>query len=125
MTAIPLKDFFIALLLGAVGFAIGFYAGFFLILSIWGLEFQGFWFPVVTGLFGSGLAGVAMMPTVPEGQRSKPVATALGLGTIMAFVMAALDTDAGAMAIGGLLLVIVTSFVVHVFLTNGAPGEAA
>lgn len=100
-------------LAGAVGFAVGFYAALYLILSIWGLSFDAGVFPVIGGGLGSLLAGVAIALTVSRERRVQSVVTSLGFGLILVLILLLTNADAGAMAIGGLALVILTAFVVR------------
>lgn len=98
-----------SVLAGAVGFAIGFYAGFFMILGLWGLEFDSTAFPLVAGGLASLFAGIAIALTVTKSRRVPAILTALGLGLILAVLLIAVNGDVGAMAIGGLVLVVLTT----------------
>lgn len=100
-------------LTGAVGFLVGFYAGFFLILSIWGLEAAGVTFVVFTGLFGSLVAGAAIAWTVPSSRKWPAFLTTVGLGIVLIGASFLFDADAAAHGIGGVLVVVVTSILVR------------
>jgi len=96
-------------LAGAVAFGAGFYAGLFLVLSIWGLEASGVVFVAMTGGLGSIAAAGAIASTVSASRRSAAVITALALGVVLIGSVLAFDADALAMAIGGVVLAIVAS----------------
>lgn len=113
MEGISIKELALSALVGAVGFAIGFYAGLFALLEAAGLSASGTLFTVVTGGAASLLAGSAIALTVSEGRRAHAVLTAIGLGLALVVVMLALDADAGAMAVGGLILVVATALLVR------------
>lgn len=98
-----------SVLAGAVGFAVGFYAAFFLILGIWGLEFDSLAFPLIGGGSASLFAGIAIALTVSRSRRVPAILTALGLGLILAVLLIAISGDVGALALGGLLLVVLTA----------------
>lgn len=109
---------------GAVGFAVGFYAGFFVILSIWGLEFEGDFFPVITIAFASLLAGVAMALTVEKSRRAQAMLTSLALGAVLIGVVVMIGGDVGTIALGGILLVIIAGFLVRSGSTDAAFGSS-
>ena len=98
-----------SILAGAVGFAFGFYAGFFLLLSIWGLETDELAFVFVAGGLGVLFAGLAIAFTVSRSRRWSAVVTAAGLGVVLLPLLLLFDADPAGMAIGGLILVAVTS----------------
>jgi hypothetical protein len=93
----------------ALGFVIGFYAGFFLLLSTVGLdEFEGWQFEISTVPAAGLVAGIAAVATSPDRQRiwrrvlatSILTAVAVGVGLLL------LDGDFGvAMGVGGPLVV--------------------
>lgn len=102
-----------SVLAGAVGFLVGFYAGFFLVLSIWGIEAPGLAFVLLTGGLGSIVAGAAIAWTVSGVRKWPAFLTTVGLGTLLIGVSFLFDTDAAALAIGGLLVVVMTSILVR------------
>ncbi len=102
-----------SVLAGAAGFLVGFYAGFFLVLSIWGLEAAGVPFVVFTGGLGSIVAGAAIAWTVSGGRKWPAFLTTLGLGIVLIGASFLLDTDAAALGVGGLLVVVVTAILVR------------
>lgn len=106
---------------GAVGFAIGFYAGFFLILSVWGLEFEDGVFPLITIGIASVVAGIAMALTVQESQRARAVLTSIVLGAVLIGVVLAIGGDVGAIAVGGALLVLIAGILVRNGITKSHP----
>lgn len=103
---------------GAIGFLIGFYAGFFLILSIWGLDAAGVTFVVFTGALGSIVAGVAIAWTVASGRKWPAFFTTVGFGIVLIGVSFLFDADAAAHGIGGLVVVVVTSILVRTGITD-------
>jgi hypothetical protein len=105
-------------LAGAIGFVVGFYAGFFLILSIWGLEAAGVTFVVFTGVLGSIVAGAAIAWTVASGRKWSAFLTTVGLGIVLIGVSFLFDADAAAHGIGGLIVVMVTSILVRTGITD-------
>lgn len=109
---------------GAIGFAAGFYAGFFLILSVWGLEFEGDLFPVITIGFGSVLAGIAMAFTVKKSRRRQAVLTSVVLGALLIAVVVAFAADVGVIALGGVLLVVFAGILVRTGITDGLLGSS-
>lgn len=96
---------------GALGFAVGFYAGFFSILAIWGFQFESVLFPIITGGLASAVAGLGMAFTVPSDSRLKTILTTIGLGVVLIAVIGILNADVGAMAVGGLIVVIIAAIV--------------
>lgn len=109
---------------GAVGFAVGFYGAFFVILSIWGLEFEGDLFPIITIGLASVAAGVAMALTVRKARRTRAVVVSLVLGAVLIVVVVAIGGDVGAIAVGGLLLVTLAGFLVRGGVADGTLGGA-
>ncbi|MFP3883617.1 MAG: hypothetical protein ACLFRT_03305 [Actinomycetota bacterium] len=107
-----------SVLAGAVGFLVGFYAGFFLALSIWGLGAAGPAFVISTGGLGSVAAGAAIAWTVATGRKWPAFLTTLGLGVVLIVVSFLVDADAAALAIGGLLVVVVASILVRTGMTD-------
>lgn len=103
---------------GAIGFLVGFYAGFFLILSMWGLEAAGVTFVVFTGALGSIVAGAAIAWTVASGRKWPAFLTTVGLGIVLIGVSLLFDADAAAHGIGGLVVVVVTSILVRTGITD-------
>ncbi|MGD2042817.1 MAG: hypothetical protein PVJ28_04140 [Acidimicrobiia bacterium] len=108
-------------LAGAVGFAAGFYTGFFLLLSIWGLEVDELAFVFIAGGFGVLFAGAAIAFTVTRSRRLSAILTAVGLGVVMLPLLLLFDADAGGMAIGGLALVILTATLIRTGAFDAAP----
>lgn len=108
-------------LVGAVGFAAGFYAGFFLLLSIWGLETDELAFIFIAGGLGVLFAGAAIAFTVSSSRRWTAVLTAVGLGVVMLPLLLLLEADPGGMAIGGLVLVILTSALIRTGVFDSSP----
>lgn len=100
-------------LAGAIGFVVGFYAGFFVVLSIWGLDTGAVAFVVFAGGMGTLAAGVGIALTVQPERRRAAFLTAGGLGVLLMLTMLAIDGDAGALALGGLLMVVVTAGLVR------------
>ncbi len=107
-----------SVLAGAGGFLVGFYAGFFLILSIWGLEAAGVTFVVFTGGLGSIVAGAAIAWTVASGRKWPAFLTTVGLGIVLIGASVLLDADAAAHGIGGLVVVVVASILVRTGITD-------
>lgn len=106
------------MLAGAIGFLLGFYAGFFLVLSIWGLEAAGVPFVVFTGGFGSIVAGAAIAWTVASGRKWPAFLTTVGLGIVLIGASLLFDPDAAALAVGGLFVVVVTSILMRTGITD-------
>lgn len=102
-----------SVLAGAAGFLVGFYAGLFLILSIWGLAAAGLTFVVFTGGFGSIVAGAAIAWTVTSGRKWPAFLTTVGLGIVLIGASLLFDADAAAHGIGGLVVVVVASILVR------------
>lgn len=100
-------------LAGAAGFLVGFYSGFFLVLSIWGLEAAGMTFVVFTGGLGSIVAGATIAWTVASGRKWPAFLTTVGLGIVLIGASFLFDADAAAHAIGGLAIVVVASILVR------------
>lgn len=100
-------------LAGAIGFVVGFYAGFFIVLSIWGLDTGGVTFVVFTGGLGVLAAGVGIALTVKTERRQAAFLTSGALGVLLLVTMLAIDGDAGALAVGGLIVVVVTAALVR------------
>lgn len=100
-------------LAGAAGFAIGFYSGFFLILSIWGLDTSEIAFVFIAGTLGVVGATLAIMWTVSSKRRLAAVGTTAGLGAILLLVVFGIDADAGALGVGAVLMVIVAAVLVR------------
>lgn len=107
-----------SVLAGAVGFLVGFYAGFFLVLSIWGLEAAGVAFVVLTGGLGSIAAGAAIAWTVSDARRWPAFLTTVGLGIVLIGASFLFDADAVAHGIGGLVIVVVASVLVRTGITD-------
>lgn len=107
-----------SVLAGALGFFVGFYAGLFLILSIWGLEAAGVTFVVFTGGFGVIVAGAAIAWTVASGRKWAAFLTTVGLGIVLIGTSLVLDADAAAHAIGGLVVVVAASVLVRTGITD-------
>ncbi len=101
-------------LAGAVGFFIGFYVGFFVVLSIWGLAADEVAFVLVTGVLGTLTAGGAIAFTVGESRRLAAFVISLGLGVVLVPAVLAFDSDVVAIAIVGLVIVVVTSVLVRI-----------
>jgi hypothetical protein len=100
-------------LAGAIGFAVGFYAGFFLLLSIWGLDTGEMAFIFIAGGLGVLCAGVAIAFTVSTSRRRSAILTTLALGAVVLPLLLLFDADPVGMAIGGLTLVILTSALIR------------
>lgn len=105
-------------LAGGIGFLVGFYAGLFLILSIWGLEAAGVTFVVFTGGLGSIVAGAAIAWTVASGRKWPAFLTTVGLGIVLIAASLLFDADAAAHGIGGLVVVVVASILVRTGTTD-------
>lgn len=99
---------------GAVGFAIGFYVGLFVILSIWGLDAEGVWYPVSTLAGGSLVAGLGAAATVsPMARRVRALGTALAVGALALGVILAVDGDFEALWIAGLVVAVSSTVAAH------------
>ena len=99
---------------GSVGFAIGFYLGLFVILSIWGLDTGGAAFPVLTMAGGSAVAGLAMASTVtPMARRVRAFATAVVVGGCCLGVILLIDGDFESLWIAGIVVVLLTTALAH------------
>lgn len=109
-------------LAGSFGFFVGFYGGFFLILSIWGLSIDHILFVIVTGGIGAAVAGAAIAVTVSKPRKWAAFFTAMVLGVVLVGVVLLLDTDVGGMAIGAFLLVVATSILVRTGAFDGLAG---
>lgn len=96
---------------GAIGFTAGFYVGLFVVLGFWGLEFDAVPFVVTTGGLASLLAGGGIASTVKGPRRIPVILTALVLGAVLVLVILSLDGDVLSMAIGGAVLVSITSLI--------------
>ena len=107
---------------GAVGFVVGFYAGFFVVLSIWGLGTGAVAFVVFTGGLGTVAAGAGIAFTVQPERRRAALLTSGGLGVLMVTTMLAFDGDAGALAVGGLLVALLTAGLVRSGATDAMGG---
>lgn len=92
-----------------VGFVIGFYTGFFILLSTVGLdEFEGWQFEVSTMPAAGLVAGIAAVAASPDRQRiwRRVIATAILTALTVAFGLVLFDGDFGiAMGVGGPLVV--------------------
>lgn len=97
------------MLAGAVGFLVGFYGGFFLILSIWGLEADELAFVFIAGGLGVIASGAAIAFTLRSTRRWAAFFTNALLGVALLVIVLVFDADAAAMAVGGLILVLATS----------------
>jgi hypothetical protein len=106
-------------LAGAVAFGVGFYAGLFIVLSIWGLEATSVVFVALTGGLGSLAAAGAIAWTVSAPRRSSAVVTAVALGVVLVCSVLVFDGDALALAIGGVVLTIVASTMVRTGMVDG------
>lgn len=91
-------------LAGTFGFLLGFYAGLFLVLSIWDLEAGQLQYVALTVGIGSLVAGSAVALTVEKQRRATAMVTALGLGLALAAISLILDLDPPWIWGGGLLL---------------------
>lgn len=106
---------------GAGGFALGFYTGLYLVLSIWGLETDELAFVFVAGGLGVLFAGGAIAMTVSSSRRWPAMVTAVGLGVVMLPLLLLLDSDPVGMAVGGLILVTLTSTLVRTGAFDTSP----
>lgn len=100
-------------LAGAAGFGLGLCAGLFLILNIWGIEVDVMAFAVVTGGLASIFAGTAIALTVSSSRRLMSVLIALALGLVLVGLVVALEANVGFLALGGLVLVVVTAILIR------------
>jgi Na+/H+-dicarboxylate symporter len=93
----------------AVGFVVGFYAGFFLLLSTVGLdEFEGWQFEISTVPAAGLVAGIAAVAASADRQRiwRRVIATSILTALAVAVGLLLLDGDFGvAMGVGGPLVV--------------------
>lgn len=105
-------------LAGAVGFFIGFYAGFFLVLSIWGLETSEVAFVAFTGGLGSIAAGAAIAWTVRSDRKLAAFVTTVGLGLLLMASSFLFDADVVALGIGGFLVVAAASTLTRTGVTD-------
>ncbi|REK11853.1 MAG: hypothetical protein DWQ40_11930 [Actinobacteria bacterium] len=122
MDQIDLPKILGSALAGAIGFGVGYYAAFFVVLSIWGLDFDVSWFPVVGGVVASLGAGLGIALTVRQGRKAAAVVAALVLGAVLVTVVMALNADFGFMAVGGLVLAVLTALVIRTGLSDGFTG---
>ena len=106
-------------LAGAVGFLAGYYAAFFLVLGIWGLDSASI-IPLAAGIPASLAAGGAIALTVSSPRKLPAFLTALGLGLILTILIMVLNGDAGAMLAWGVILMIVAALIVRSGLTDRA-----
>lgn len=102
-----------SVLAGAAGFLVGFYAGLFLVLSIWGLESDEVAFVSFTGGLGSIVAGAAIAWTVAGSRKLLAFITTVGLGIFLMGASFLFDADPVAIGVGGFLVVVVTSILVR------------
>jgi hypothetical protein len=100
-------------LAGGLAFIGGFYVGFFLTLSIWGLDSPSVAFVLLCGGLGSLAAAGAIAWTVSVSRRPAAVFTAVALGAVLVVSVLVLDADALAMVIGGAAIAIVASILVR------------
>lgn len=107
-----------SVLAGAIGFLVGFYAGFFLVLSIWGLGAAGVEFVIFTGGLGSITAGGAIAWTVASGRKWTAFLTTVGLGVLLIATAFLIDADAAALGVGGLVVAVVASILVRTGITD-------
>lgn len=105
-------------LAGAIGFFTGFYLGFFIVLSIWGLAADEIAFVVFTGVLGTLAAGGAIAFTVSDSRRWAAFLTAVLLGLLLVPAAFVFDSDAAAIVVMGLVIVVVTSAVVRTGITD-------
>lgn len=104
----------IALVVGAIAFAIGFYGGFFLNLALWGLEVREVAFVGITVLVGGLAAGSAISATAQtSAARRTAILTAVLLAAATVGIVLAIDGDLEAIALGGLAIVAVTTAATH------------
>lgn len=107
-----------SVLAGAIGFLVGFYTGFFLVLSIWGLGAAGVAFVIFTGGLGSIAAGGAIAWTVTSGRKWTAFFTTVGLGVLLIGAVFVSGADAAALGIGGLVVAVVASILVRTGITD-------
>jgi hypothetical protein len=93
---------------GVVGFTLGFYAGVFVAISVFGLDAVGSWYPTLTTGLGSLFAGIAIALTVKSARRWAALVTAIALGAMLVMVVVAVDAHIAVMMVGGLILVAIT-----------------
>lgn len=105
-------------LAGTVGFGVGFYLVFFVVLGIWGLDFDASLLPVIGGGLGSLFAGGAIALTVGRRKRLAAIGVGAGLGVLLILAVVGLDGDFGWLMIGGLALAIVTAGLVRFGMTD-------
>lgn len=86
---------------GSVGFAIGFYAGLFAVLSIWGLEAEAPWYVVLLAGTGCLFAGIAVSLTVAGKARLVALGTAAMLAAVVVPVLVGTDAEYEHMIIAG------------------------
>lgn len=90
---------------GAFGFAVGFYVGLFIILSIWGLDADAVAFPLITLATGSLVCGGAVALTVGgSGPSVTALSIAVGAGAVIAMGLVALDGSFEALIGSGLVI---------------------
>ncbi len=110
MTIAPqIARIFGSTLAGAVGYVVGFYAGFFLLLSTWGLDTDELAFVVIAGGLGVLFAAVSIALTVSRARRWRALLSAIGLGVILVPLSLVFDADPVGMALGGLAVATLTS----------------
>lgn len=98
---------------GAVGFVVGFYAGFFILLSVLGLEASGLAFIVVAGGLGIVGAAFAMSLSVRAGRKRAAVVVTVVLGALLLLAVHLIDGDFGTLMLGGLVLVVAVAALVR------------
>lgn len=98
---------------GAVGFLAGYYAAFFVVLSVWGLGFDASFFPLAVGIPAGFVAGGAIALTVVSSRRLPAFLIAGGLGVILTVLIMVLNGDAGAMLVWGVVLMVATALIVR------------
>lgn len=109
-------------LAGAVGFLAGYYAAFFVVLSIWGLDFDASILPLAAGIPASVIAGGAIALTVSKPRRLQAFLIAVALGLILTALIIALNADAGAMLVGGAVAMALTALIVRSGVADQLPG---
>ena len=98
---------------GAVGFVAGYYAAFFAVLGIWGLDFDASLIPLAAGIPAGLVAGGAIALTVSSPRKLVAFLIAGALGLILTVLIVVLNGDAGAMLVGGVVLMVVTALIVR------------
>lgn len=89
-----------------------------MVLSIWGLDVDELAFVFLAGGAGVVVAGAAIALTMSSARRWAAFLVDVALGVFLLVLVLIIDADAAAMAIGGFIIVLVTSILVRTGTTD-------